>query len=376
MLNAFRVCRSGVFRQILGFATILICLAFFGGCGSSSSSNVTLGPATKLAFTTQPSSAAAGSSTISATVSIEDAAGHVVTTATNQVTIAIGTNPASGTLSGTATATAVAGVATFSNLGINNAGTGYTLAASASGLTGATSSAFNVVGAAAKLAFTVQPTNVAVGSSISSVAVSVEDSSGNVVPSATNQITIAIGTNPASGTLGGTAQVSAIAGVATFTTLSINNIGTGYTLTASASGLTAATSNPFNVTAGCTTNCGLSGTVSGVWISGVTITLSGGPNTPTPAVTDAGGHYAFTGLTQGTYTVTPSLAGYSYTPVAPSVSIGPATVQNFTAAATTNSSFSISGTITYAESKPARRSSGFTQAAAPVAAQSPERASP
>src|SRR5579872_1293376 len=350
MLNDFQAGRSGVLRPVIGFA-IIVCLAVIGGCGSSSSySNPgsTVGPATKLAFTSQPSNAAAGTGAISATVSIEDASGNVVTTATNQVTIAIGTNPGSGALSGTATATATAGVATFSNLTINNAGTGYTLAASASGLTGATSNAFNVVGAAAKLAFTVQPTSVGAGVAITSVAVSVEDSSGNVVPSATNQITIAIGTNPATGTLSGTAQVNAVAGVATFTTLSINNVGTGYTLTASASGLTAATSNPFNVTAGCTTNCAISGAVSGTWVSGVTITLSGGPGSPAPAVTDVNGHYSFTGLTQGTYTITPSLTGYSYTPAAPSVSIGTSTVQNFTAASTGNSSFSISGTITYA----------------------------
>jgi hypothetical protein len=60
------------------------------------------------------------------------------------VTIAISNNPASGTLAGTLTATPVNGVVTFSNLSINNAGTSYTLAAGATGLTGATSSAFNV----------------------------------------------------------------------------------------------------------------------------------------------------------------------------------------------------------------------------------------
>ena len=37
------------------------------------------------------------------------------------------------------------GVATFANLSIDKAGTGYTLTASATGLTGATSGAFNVV---------------------------------------------------------------------------------------------------------------------------------------------------------------------------------------------------------------------------------------
>ncbi len=103
--------------------------------------------------------------------------------------------------------TAVNGVATFSNLSINYPWTGYTLAASATGLTGLTSSAFNVIGAATQLKFTVQPSNVAAGASIAAaVVVSVEDAGGNIVTTgaaATSQITIAIGTNPSAGTLSG-----------------------------------------------------------------------------------------------------------------------------------------------------------------------------
>jgi hypothetical protein len=112
MFNDFRVCRGGVFDRFIGVSALVI-LAVIAGCGSSNSNTVTIGPATKLAYTAQPSSVAAGSGTITVTVSVEDAAGHVVPTATNQITIAIGTNPSSGTLSGTATAAAVAGVATF-----------------------------------------------------------------------------------------------------------------------------------------------------------------------------------------------------------------------------------------------------------------------
>jgi hypothetical protein len=42
--------------------------------------------------------------------------------------------------------------------------------------------------------------------------------------------------------------VAAAGGIASFGNLSINNSGTGYTLTASATGLTQATSNPFDIT--------------------------------------------------------------------------------------------------------------------------------
>jgi hypothetical protein len=220
---------------------------------TSSAFNVIAGGAAKLVITVEPTNVAAGAPiTPAVQVSIEDSQGNVVTSATNSITMAIGTNPSGGTLAGTASVAAVSGVATFSNLSINNAGVGYTLTASATGLTGATSSAFNVIaGGAAKLAFTVQPTNVTAGTAIApAVHVTIQDSQGNTVTTATNSVTIAIGTNPASGTLSGTVTVAAVNGIATFSTLSIDKAGTGYTLAASATGLTGATSNAFNVTAG------------------------------------------------------------------------------------------------------------------------------
>jgi hypothetical protein len=205
-----------------------------------------------LAFAVQPSNvAAAASITPSVQVSIEDAQGNVVTSLTSAVTVAIGTNPSSGTLSGTLTQNAVAGVATFAGLSINKAGTGYTLTASSGVLTGATSTAFNVTaGAATQLAFTGQPSTVTVTVSIApSVQVSVEDAQGNVVTTATNAVTLAIGANPGNGTLSGTLTQNAVAGVATFAGLSINNAGTAYTLKATAASLTSATSSVFNVNA-------------------------------------------------------------------------------------------------------------------------------
>ena len=45
------------------------------------------------------------------------------------MTLSLGNNPGGGTLSGTLTVAAVNGVATFNNLSINAAGSGYTLVA-------------------------------------------------------------------------------------------------------------------------------------------------------------------------------------------------------------------------------------------------------
>src|SRR2546427_311984 len=58
--------------------------------------------------------------------------------------MAIAANPGGATLGGTTSVGTVNGVATFSDLSIDKVGTNYTLAASSAGLTGVTSSAFNI----------------------------------------------------------------------------------------------------------------------------------------------------------------------------------------------------------------------------------------
>ena len=209
-------------------------------------------PPTHLVFTVQPSNTTAGG-TISPAVQVaaQDDGGNTVTGFSGAITIALGNNPGGGTLSGTTTVTAVNGVATFSNLSIDQAGTGYTLVATTPGLTGATSAPFNITPRlATHLVFTVQPTNTTAGSTISpAVRVAAQDDAGNTVTSFSGTITIALGTNPAGGTLSGTTTVTAVNGVATFSNLSIDRAGNGYTLVATAAGLTGATSAPFNITA-------------------------------------------------------------------------------------------------------------------------------
>jgi hypothetical protein len=116
--------------------------------------------------------------------------------------------------------------------------------------TGCGNHGYSSAGAVNQLAFGIQPSIAAAGTSIApAVTVIVEDANGNTVTTSTAAVTIAIGNNPGSGTLGGTTTVNAVGGVATFSNLSISNLGTGYTLTASSPGLTGATSRTFNVTA-------------------------------------------------------------------------------------------------------------------------------
>jgi hypothetical protein len=76
-------------------------------------------------------------------VEVVDGAGSRVTTSSAAISIALGPHDGSGSLTGTTTATATSGVASFANLSISGPGT-YTLAASSSGLTGVTSDSFMV----------------------------------------------------------------------------------------------------------------------------------------------------------------------------------------------------------------------------------------
>lgn len=80
--------------------------------------------------------------------------------------------------------------------------------------------------------------------------------------------------------------------------------------------------------------------------NGATIALSGAASATTTG--DSSGNYSFTGLANGTYTVTPSHAGYTFSPTSQVATVNGANVTglNFTATAQVGPTFSISGTIT------------------------------
>jgi len=101
--------------------------------------------ATKLSFTVQPADATLGETMAPAVkVAIQDGSGSTMTSATDNVTVALDPNGTGAALSGTLTKPAVNGVATFDDLKLDKTGSGYTLTATSGTLTAATSSAFNV----------------------------------------------------------------------------------------------------------------------------------------------------------------------------------------------------------------------------------------
>jgi hypothetical protein len=230
---------------------------------TSTGFDITSSGATHLVVTVPPSTTAAGATiTPAIQVTARDAQGNTATTFINNVTVAItgGTGTPGATLSGTKTVAAVAGVATFSTLSIDRSGTGYTLTFTASGVTDVVSAPFTInPGAAARLVYTVQPTTSVAGAAIAPpVQVTARDALGNTATSFTGNVTVAItpGTGPAPAVLSGTKTVAAVAGVASFSTLSIDTVNTGYRLTATAGALPPDTSNAFSITPGAATQVG------------------------------------------------------------------------------------------------------------------------
>lgn len=331
--------------------------------GASASFDVTPDVASQLVFTVQPSSPFQGSAIIPAVqVSARDRFGNPATAFGGNVTIAIGANPGNGTLAGTTTSAAVSGIATFSDLRIDSAGTGYTLLASATGVSSATSTPFQVVAVNqfTRLSFTVQPGDVAAGAAIApAVAVTALDQLGKPATAYTGTVTIALGSNSAGGTLSGTTTAPAVSGVATFDDLHLDKRGAGYRLRATAAGLAADTSDTFSVRAGPASRITVRGGDGQIApagtalpipylvevrdsfdnpVDGATVSWSvtaGGAVTPAQAVTDSTGHASgirTLGVHAGVQTAAATVTGLADSLAA------------FSATATPNAT--ISGTIT------------------------------
>jgi hypothetical protein len=247
MLVISRLRRAGLAALALGLAAC----SNDNGLGVDPGGGGQNQAAPQLVFVVQPADIVAGASFATPVrVEFRDAAGNTVTSATGAVSLAVTTNPGAGTLDGTTTVNAVAGVATFSGLSVVKAASGYQLTASSGALRSQASAPFSVTpGAAARLVFAVQPpneieANVAVSPR---VRVDVQDSYGNLTGAGTVTLTLAQSPWPRT-TLSGTVTAAATTGSAAFPDLALDRPGTGYVLRAT-SGSVSATSNPFAVRA-------------------------------------------------------------------------------------------------------------------------------
>jgi hypothetical protein len=184
-----------------------------------------------------------------ATVTTLDANGNVVPSYTGTVQLT-STDPLASSLGSYTFTTADKGVHAFT-VTLKTAGSETINAADSLGLTGSASVSITPAAASA-LTFVQQPTGTTPGAVISpAVTVAVVDTFGNVETSDnTDVVSVALGSNPGSATLGGTTSVTVVRGVATFSTLTVSAVGTGYTLVASSGALKSATSASFNISQG------------------------------------------------------------------------------------------------------------------------------
>jgi len=210
---------------------------------------VSPGSPTQLVFVSQPSSATAGvafSPDIS--VDVEDSYDNIVTNYTAKIAVATATGP--GAISGTSTLHAVNGVATFPGLFLTTAGT-YTLSATHTGLTTATSAPITVnPGAASQLVFTGQPANVTAGTRfLSNIVAQAEDSYGNLATSYNSNVTLGSKVVPPDNVNFTPVTATAVNGIATFTPsqIQILDVAGGYRLKVTQSGLSPGISAKFYV---------------------------------------------------------------------------------------------------------------------------------
>ena len=186
------------------------------------------------------------------------------------------------------------------------------------------------------------------------------DDSGNL-ESPTAGVTVTVGWT-VSGTVTGTTGVTVAfsgAATATATTDSSGNysfpglLNGSYSVTPTKAGFTFnPTSTPVTVNGASVSGVNFAATATSSWsicrtitgTTGVTVALSGAATAA--ATTDSSGNYSFPGLVNGSYTVTPAKAGFTFNPTSTPVTVNGANVGGINFVATATSSWSISGTIT------------------------------
>src|SRR6266704_2905790 len=320
---------------------------------TSTAFSVMPAPATVLAFTGAPSVTMQDSAMKPVQVTAYDSLGNTATNFAGSIQLRIGTDGSiskKATLSG-AVAQAVAGVATFPNLRIDSVGVGYTLtAAFGSAAPVDTSVPFDITPGPpppppppTHLGFTQQPqTTTEAGATITPpVQVAAFDASEHVVQGFTGTIGLALEPASNGGTLSGGTPINAVNGIATFPSLSVDKAGNGYTLRATASGLTDATSNSFAVTPPPSGSLRVTTSTSGdnPDTDGYTATVDG--TTGQSIGNNSSTGVTFSGLSVSSHTV--ELTGVAANCT---VSGGASHTVNVTAGQTTTEPFSISCTAT------------------------------
>jgi hypothetical protein len=291
------------------FASIVLSAAVTGSCalvatdtptGGTATATVTVTPAAahQLVYTTEPASTTPANTVVPFTVKLEDAYGDLETASTNSVALT-----SSCTLGGATPVSEVGGVASFTTVTFNTVGPCYVTATDGTAGFAVLSSLVTVTGGTpAKLAYTTAPpaTVAATATVVATFKVSVEDANGNVDitgAGATDGITIS------STCLAASVAATAVAGVATFSTVEFATTGACVlTATDTTRVIAAATAS---VQVGTPQAALVVTTNSGYLDAPLTLATSGGSGTGAVTfVLDAGGTATGCQVTAGVLTAT------------------------------------------------------------------------
>jgi hypothetical protein len=298
---------------------------------NSSSITVTIGVASKLLITTQPSTGAITGVAMARqpVVKVTDSGGNVITsvnTGNSTATISTGVGVVTaGSLSGTFTA----GVATFSGLTLTGASGTFNTLSFSGPQPSVVSNSITMSGAATQLVITTQPSTTA-GTGIALVqqpVVKIEDALNNVVV-ADNSVMVAIVLPSGVPTLSNGA-VNVVNGVATYVGLAINAPIGNYTLTFANGTFTSAPSTAIAITAGAPSKLVVTTEPSSFVASGVAMAQQ-----PVVKVEDASGNVVTT-ISTGSATAT------IFSGVGGTITAG--ATANFTAGVATFSGLTLTG---------------------------------
>jgi hypothetical protein len=214
------------------FTSIILSAASTGSCaltatdaptGGTATATVTVTPAAanKIVFSTEPASTTAANTPVPFTVKTEDTYGDLETASTDSVSVV-----SSCPLTGATPVTEVGGVASFTTVGFTSTGSCYLTATdTTAALTPVVSTLVTVTGGTpAKLAFTTAPptTVAATATIVTTFKVSVEDAAGNVDTAGTGSTDVVSISSPC---LAAAVPATAVAGVATFSTVEFATTG-------------------------------------------------------------------------------------------------------------------------------------------------------
>lgn len=174
-------------------------------------------------------------------VRVLDAAGNLVEAAHDEITLDLSQSPAGGRIDGTLALAAENGVASFDDVRLTGAGV-YGFQASSGALVPADSTDVTVQPDASSLTFDEWAADPTSGKPFS-LTVRVRDENGDVVPDASNTVTLSLTPSTDARPLNGATTRTAIGGVAVFSGLTLERVGT-YRFLATSPGLASAVSAP------------------------------------------------------------------------------------------------------------------------------------